>query len=113
MKHKYELKEMTVTGINNLEQFIEDAHRRYNCQSLDNDSQSAFQIYDYIVSNRIISLRQCLDYVFANNLWSAWRRGQSTFKDVIKENYQELQQSVYDKQSREIDVLCKEMFPND
>lgn len=87
-KHKYDLQELNTLGIQDLESLIEDAHRRYVSKTLvkDNDAYMAHIITRYLVDNNICSIRKALDFVFENNLWSAWRRGQSTFKDLIREN---------------------------
>lgn len=87
MKHKYNITELNYIGILDIDTIVDEAHRRYvGLQSQDKDSEQAFKIYLYIVENNVCSLQVMLEYVFKNNLWSSWRRGQATFKDLLKEN---------------------------
>lgn len=87
-KFVYKIEDLRCNGIDDLQAFIDKAHRNYSPVSVraDNDAKDAYKIYRYIVDNEISNLRNCMDYIFSNNLWSAWRRGQSTFKDLIREN---------------------------
>lgn len=88
-KFQYSISDLRAVGVSDLEQIVKSAHAEFNNNASakkSDDSDLAYVIYQYIIANNVSSLRDILDYVFANNLWSAWRRGQSTFKDLIKEN---------------------------
>lgn len=102
MKHKYHISELNSIGIDDIDLFVDEAHRRYvGNTSVDSETQEANEIYKHIIDNELVSLRSILDYVFKRSLWSTWRRGQSTFKDLLNENK-------YDKisaQEREIKTL--------
>lgn len=96
MKHKYTTDDLHSCGIDRkaLEDLVERSHNKYNADKVnkDDDTQKSYMIYRYIVDNQVTSLRECMDYVFSNSLWSAWRRGQSTFKDLIKDNHKEFRE---------------------
>lgn len=51
------------------------------------DTQKANEIFKFIVDNEITDFEQVLQWVFANDLWSAWRRGcNSGFRDLINKS---------------------------